>query len=57
MKQKPVAFIALAVIFIMLALFRVSDSVRAVDIVSLLGAGILAGVLLMTGIQHLRNQA
>ena len=56
MNKKPIAFFALAVIFISLALIRTPESVRAVDIASLMGVGILAGVLLMTGIQNYRNQ-
>ncbi len=57
MNKKPIALFALAVILIALALLRATETVRAVDILSLLGAGIMAGVLLMNGIQTLRNQA
>ena len=54
--KKAVPMFAIAVILISLALTRLPESVRTVDIVSLLGAGILAGVLLTQGITILRAE-
>lgn len=48
--KKAIPLFAIAVILVMLALFRLPEGVRNVDIVSLLGTGVLAGVLLMRGI-------
>lgn len=54
--KKAIPLFAIALILVALAVFRLPETVRAVDIVSLLGAGILAGVLLMRGIVILQAE-
>ena len=54
MKKKPFAFIALAFIFLSLALIRLPEGIRAVDVVSLLATGVVIGALLTTGISKYR---
>lgn len=56
MKKNPIAFIALAVIFVAMALIRLPEGMRAVDIVSLLGAGVAAGALIAVAVQTYRLQ-
>ena len=57
MKKKPILLIALAILFVSAALVRLPDGIRTVDVVSLLGVGILAGALLVTGIMALRTNS
>lgn len=52
--KKAAPMFVIAIILIMAALFRLPEGVRNVDIVSLLGVGITAGILLMRGITTIR---
>lgn len=54
--KKAVPMFVIAAILVAMALIRLPEGVRSVDIVSLLGAGVLAGVLLMRGIATLRTE-
>ena len=54
--KKAVPMFAVAVILIALTLLRLPDSIRSVDIVSLLGAGVLAGVAIMRGITLFQSE-
>lgn len=55
MNKKPVAFFALAVIFLALVAMRLPEGIRAVDVVSLLGTGAMIGALVTAGVTQLRN--
>lgn len=54
--KKAIPMFAIAVILIALALLRLPESVRAVDTLSLLGAGLLAGVALMRGVMLFQSE-
>ncbi len=54
MKQ-AIPLFAIAIILLSAAVMRLPDSVRNVDIVSLLATGVLVGVLVTVGIGRLRS--
>ena len=54
--KKAIPMFAIAVILVGLAIFRLPDGVRNVDMISLLGAGIVAGVLLMRGLATMQAE-
>ena len=54
--KKAVPMFAIAAILLSIAIIRLPEGVRNVDIVSLLGAGVLAGVLLMRGIATMQAE-
>lgn len=54
--KKAIPMFAIAVILMSLAIVRLPEGIRNVDIVSLLGVGVLAGVLLMRGIATMRAE-
>ena len=52
--KKAIPMFAIAIILLALTFLRLPEGIRNVDIVSLLGGGVLIGVLLMSGIQAMR---
>jgi len=54
--KKAVPMFVIAAMIVAMALIRLPDGVRSVDTVSLLGAGLLAGVLLMRGIAQMQAE-
>ena len=52
--NKNIPIFVVAIIVVALAFLRLPEDIRAVDIVSLLGAGIFIGVALVTSFNSLR---
>ena len=57
MNKNPIVLIAIAFIILALSIIRLPEGVRSVDIVSLLGTGVLVGVLITLGITRIRQKS